>query len=108
MRVLTYNIRGGLGMDQRRSIERIGAVIQDAGADVVGVQEVHQRLPQSGLADQPRRLEHATGMCCLFGPALSLGVGRYGNAVLTRMPARRRVRWPLPGEGEPRAALEVV
>jgi endonuclease/exonuclease/phosphatase family metal-dependent hydrolase len=107
MRVLTYNIRGGLGMDQRRSMERIGAVIRDAGADLVGVQEVHQRLPQSGLADQPRGLEHATGMRCFFGPALSFGVGRYGNAALTRLPASRRARWPLSGEGEPRAALEV-
>ena len=45
MRVMTYNIRGGLGMDGHRSIERIGAVVRDAGADVVGLQEVHQRLP---------------------------------------------------------------
>lgn len=107
MRVLTYNIRGGLGIDGRRSIERIGAVIREAGAAVAGLQEVHQRLPQSGFADQPRALARAAGMACLFGPALAMGPRRYGNAVLTAVPARKRAVYRLPGEGEPRAALEV-
>jgi endonuclease/exonuclease/phosphatase family metal-dependent hydrolase len=107
MRVLTYNIRGGLGMDGRRSIKRISAVVRESGAAVVGLQEVHQRLPQSRLADQPQALARATGMACLFGPALTFGVGKYGNAVLSAVPARRRAVHPLPGEGEPRAALEI-
>src|SRR5689334_20283829 len=87
MRIMTYNIRGGLGVDGRRSIARIGRVIQGAAADVIGLQEVHQRLPQSRLADQPRALSRVTGMTCLFGPALSLGISRYGNAVLSRLRA---------------------
>jgi endonuclease/exonuclease/phosphatase family metal-dependent hydrolase len=107
MRLVTYNIRGGLGMDDRRDIGRIAAVIQQARADLVGLQEVHQRLPQSGMADQPRALARATGMSCLFGPALAIGLGKYGNAVLAAVPARRRAIHRLPGEGEPRAALEV-
>lgn len=105
--MLTYNIRGGLGMDGQRRLERIAAVVTETQADIVGLQEVHQRLPQSGLADQPRALQRATGMRCLFGPALSIGAGRYGNAVLSRIPARRRAVHRLPGEGEPRAAIEV-
>lgn len=104
---MTYNIRGGLGMDGRRSIARIGAVLRAAGAEVAGIQEVHQRLPQSGLQDQPRALARATGMVCSFGPAFHLGLGRYGNAVLAATPARRKQVHRLPGEGEPRAALEV-
>jgi endonuclease/exonuclease/phosphatase family metal-dependent hydrolase len=107
VRVLTYNIRGGLGMDGQRRIERIGAVIRETGAAVAGIQEVHQRLPQSALQNQPGALQRAAGMRCLFGPALSLGPGRYGNAVLSGVPARRRALHRLPGEGEPRAALEV-
>ena len=95
-------------MDGQRRIERIGAVVQDSRAEVVGLQEVHQRLPQSGLADQPRALARATGMACLFGPALSLGPGRYGNAVLSSIPAQKKAVYRLPGEGEPRAALEVT
>src|SRR5215470_15322928 len=108
MRILSYNIRGGLGMDGQRRIERIGAVVRDSGAEVVGLQEVHQRLPQSGLSDQPRALARATGMACQFGPAISIGPGRYGNAVLGTVPARKEAVHRLPGEGEPRAALEVT
>jgi endonuclease/exonuclease/phosphatase family metal-dependent hydrolase len=107
VRVLTYNIRGGLGMDGQRRLERIAAVIGETRAELVGLQEVHQRLPQSGLADQPRALQRATGMQCLFGPALTIAAGRYGNAVLSSLPARRRAVHRLPGEGEPRAAMEV-
>lgn len=107
MRLATYNIRGGLGIDDRREIRRIAAVLREAGAEVVGLQEVHQRLPQSRLADQPRSLARALGMRCLFGPALVIGPGRYGNAVLASVPARRRAIHRLPGEGEPRTALEV-
>jgi endonuclease/exonuclease/phosphatase family metal-dependent hydrolase len=108
MRIVTYNIRGGLGIDGRRSIARIGAVVGEAGAEVAGLQEVHQRLPQSRLQDQPRELARSTGMACLFGPALSFGLGRYGNAVLSAAPARRKRVHPLPGAGERRAALEVA
>src|SRR5687767_5319532 len=107
MRLLTYNIRGGLGTDGRRSILRIAAVVRELEGEVIGLQEVHQRLPQSGLKDQPRALARASGMRCIFGPALSVGAGRYGNAVLSKVPARKRTVHRLPGEGEPRAALEV-
>src|SRR5438034_287507 len=107
MRVISYNIRGGLGMDDRRDLRRIAAVLRVEAAEVVGLQEVHCRLPQSGLANQPRALARAMGMACLFGPALALGPGKYGNAVLSAVPARRRAIHRLPGEGEPRAALEV-
>jgi endonuclease/exonuclease/phosphatase family metal-dependent hydrolase len=94
-------------MDGRRRLGRIAGVVKEAQAELVGLQEVHQRLPQSRLADQPRALQRATGMRCLFGPAFSIGPGRYGNAVLSGVPARRRALHRLPGEGEPRAALEV-
>src|SRR5262249_48480292 len=107
MRVVTYNIRGGLGMDDRRDLGRIATVVRDARAEVVGLQEVHQRLPQSGLADQPRAPARSLGMRCLCGPALAVGPGRYGNALLSSVPTRRRAVHRLPGRGEPRAALEV-
>jgi endonuclease/exonuclease/phosphatase family metal-dependent hydrolase len=107
MRMVSYNIRGGLGMDGRRSVARIAAVLRETGAAVAGLQEVHQRLPQSRFRDQPSDLERATDMACVFGPALTLGLGRYGNAVLTAVPVRRQQVHALPGDGEPRAALEV-
>src|SRR5947199_8817898 len=84
MRLLSYNIRGGLGMDGRRSIARIARVISEYEPDVVCLQEVHRRLPWSGLCDQPRLLGRATGLHVTFLPCLRIGGGGYGNCILSR------------------------
>jgi endonuclease/exonuclease/phosphatase family metal-dependent hydrolase len=107
MRVMTFNVRGGLGMDGQRSMERIAQVIDSAEVDLVAVQELHQRLPHSGFVDQPRRLARLTGLEALFRPSFSLGIGAYGNAWLTRLPVVRLVRRRLPGVREPRAVLDL-
>lgn len=86
MRLLTWNIRGGIGMDGLRSLRRIADVIRAASPDVVCLQEVHRRLPWSGLEDQPRLLAEMTGLRPLFQSNFRVGFGGFGNAVLTRLP----------------------
>lgn len=86
MRLLTWNIHGGVGLDGRRSLSRIADVIRESRVDVACLQEVHRRLPQSGFEDQPRRLAKLTGMKAVFRPSFRVGVGGFGNAVLTRLP----------------------
>lgn len=105
LRVMSYNIHGGLGMDGRRSLERIAGAILAAGPDLASLQEVHCRLPWSGFRDQPRRLAWLTSLRPLFLGSFSIGAGAFGNAWLTRAPAARLRRCRLPGGGEPRAAL---
>src|SRR5262245_27589941 len=107
MRVMTYNIRGGLGMDGQRSIERIAGVIGSADADLVAIQELHQRLPWSRFVNQPQRLARSTGLEVRFRPSFSLGVGAYGNAWLTRHPVARLTHHRLPSAREPRTLLEL-
>lgn len=102
---MTFNIRGGLGMDNRRSVPRIAAVIQAADPDLVGLQEVHCRLPASGMANQPAELACLTGLRAVFRPSLSLGFGAYGNLWLTRREPRRSGRRRLPGNREPRVMV---
>src|SRR5438876_768245 len=106
---MTYNIRGGLGMDNVRSIERVAAVIREAEPDLVALQEVHRRLPWSGMADQPRQLERLTGLQAVFRSSFSIGIGSYGNCWLTRLPVVRCSRHRLPGRPglEPRAILSL-
>jgi len=86
MRLLTWNIRGGLGMDGVRSLRRIADVIRAASPDVVCLQEVHRRLPWSGLEDQPRLLAEMTGLQALFQSNFRVGFGGFGNAVLSGLP----------------------
>lgn len=108
MRVMTYNIRGGWGTDGRRSTERIAEVVIDARADVVCLQEVHQRLPQSRFVDQPARLQALLGLPVTFQANLRLGVGGYGLAVVSRFPVQTVQNHLLPSVREQRGVLQVA
>jgi endonuclease/exonuclease/phosphatase family metal-dependent hydrolase len=105
MRLLSYNIRGGLGMDRRRSIARIARVIEEHAPDVVCLQEVHRRLPFSGLSDQPRLLRRHTGLHLVFRPNLRIGVGGYGNCTLSRTPMVAPTLHLLPSGKEQRGVI---
>ena len=54
MKVITYNIRYGLGLDQRFDLERIADAVRDA--DIIGLQEVERNWRRSDMIDQPKRL----------------------------------------------------
>src|SRR5579872_1638830 len=86
MRLLSFNIRGSLGMDGRRSVERIAQVVEETNADVVCLQEVHRRLPWSGFQDQVRRLERLCGFHVVFQSNLAVRFGSFGNAIATSLP----------------------
>ncbi|MEA2935010.1 MAG: hypothetical protein QOD74_1656, partial [Variibacter sp.] len=43
LRVATWNIRGGVGLDRRFDLNRIIATLQRAEPDVVALQEVDSR-----------------------------------------------------------------
>lgn len=108
IRLMTYNIRGTMGMDNRRSAKRIADVIRKSGAQIICLQEVHQRLPFSRMVNQPKALSKYLGMKVVFQHNLSIGIGAYGNAVLTSMPIIRSCSHSLTSKGEQRGALEVI
>lgn len=107
-RVVTYNIRAGLGMDGVRSIRRIAEALTPLCADVVCLQEVDQRVPRSWLSNQPKYLSARLDMRAVFQRNISFGVGGYGNCVLVRPSALHCRCHSLPGRGEPRGVLEVT
>lgn len=94
-------------MDNRRSVRPVAAVIRDAAPDLLGLQEVHRRLPWSRMADQPAQIAAQTRLTAIFRPSFSIGVGGYGNACLTRLPVSDVKRHRLPGRAEPRAVLQL-
>jgi endonuclease/exonuclease/phosphatase family metal-dependent hydrolase len=109
LRVLTYNIHHGEGVDRRLDLPRIAAVIGGAEPDIVALQECDRGMTRSHGVDQPQRLAELTGMKAVFGPNIRLQGGDYGNALLTRFPILRRQNHLLPNvdEGEQRGVLEV-
>lgn len=109
LRVLTYNIHHGEGMDERFDYERLARVINDLSPDIVALQEADRGTDRASGIDQAALLGKLCKMHHVFGQAMPYQNGQYGEAVLSRFPVEKVIVHPLPYylEREPRAALEV-
>ncbi len=107
MIVLTYNIRVGIGTDDRQSLARIADVIRASGAQIACLQEVGRRWPTGKFADQPKWLGQRLGMEFVFQPNLTAGPASFGNLVLSRYPVEAPVSYRLTSKAEPRGLLQV-
>ncbi|HVT28568.1 MAG TPA: endonuclease/exonuclease/phosphatase family protein [Lacipirellulaceae bacterium] len=88
IRVLTYNIRHGEGMDHKVDLPRIAKVIVAAKPDIVALEEIDLGVKRTNLVDEPGELARLTGMKGVFGRNITFQGGGYGTAVLTRLPIR--------------------
>lgn len=109
LRVLSYNIHHGEGVDGRLDLPRIARTILAADPDLVALQEVDRVTTRTERVDQPAKLAELTKRQVVFGANLPLQGGHYGNAVLSRLPIARWQNHLLPsfGGGEQRGVLSV-
>jgi endonuclease/exonuclease/phosphatase family metal-dependent hydrolase len=112
LRVATYNVHGCMGMDRRRSEERIAKVIAEMSVDVVALQELDLGRRRSAGADQTKMIAEQLGWHGYFHPAMRRDDEHYGNAILSRYQLNFRRAVELPGRSpffcrENRAAIEV-
>lgn len=105
LQIVSYNIRHGRGADDALDLERTASVLRTLRADVIGLQEVDERVERSGRVDEAAALGAALGFRHAFGSFMDYQGGRYGLAILSRHPitGSRAVR--LPDGNEPRVAL---
>lgn len=89
LRVMTYNIHHGEGLDGRVDTARIAALIQQERADIVALQEVDKGVRRTALRDLTAELASLTGLTGIFSNNFHYQGGEYGNAVLTRFPVKR-------------------
>ena len=97
VRVMSYNIHSGIGMDGRYDADRIADVIRSAGADIVGLQEADVHWGErSRYDDTPRRLADRLGMHLFFAPIYTLAPEdgkaherQFGVALLSKFPIVR-------------------
>lgn len=108
MRLLSYNIHGCIG---RRGIvdpEAILAVIREAEADVVALQEVHDNdaIDRGFLHALENALDYET---VLHGPTMRKANADYGNVLLSRKPPieDERIDLSFPNR-EPRGAIRAT
>lgn len=108
LRVLSWNIHHGEGIDGKVDLERLAAVIQAQEPDIVMLQEVDNRCKRTGGVDQPAELARLTGLQQVFGKAMEFEDGEYGQMILSRFPLSELKVHRLPGEGEPRIAMSAI
>lgn len=110
LRILSYNIHHGRGLDDKVDLERIAKVIREAKPDLVALQEVDRGTTRTGKVDQTAELARLTGLYGTFGKAIDYAGGDYGQAILARVPiGETKIHW-LPGEPdrERRIAFETT
>lgn len=87
LRVTTYNIHSGEGLDGRLDLKRIARVISKLKSDVVLLQEVDKGCRRSAEEDQLAELQKHTGFeYSAFFPVTKMNGGEYGIAVLSSLP----------------------
>lgn len=88
IRVMTYNIHVGIGMDKKLDLKRIADVIKKENPDLVGLQEVDRGVQRTQRIDEIVELAKLTRMDYAFAFNLPYQGGQYGVAILSRFPIR--------------------
>jgi endonuclease/exonuclease/phosphatase family metal-dependent hydrolase len=84
LRVMTYNIHVGVGMDKKLDLKRIADVITHEHADLVGLQEVDRGVRRTEGKDEIGELAAMTHMDYAFAHNLDFQGGQYDVAILSR------------------------
>lgn len=117
IRVLVYNIHAGKDAEGVWNLDRVAAIVRDAGVDVALLQEVDRGTERSGAEDQPAVLRDLSGLDAVFGRTLDYQGGEYGIAVLSAVPVVDRAITPMAvdppqeragGSYEPRGILRAT
>lgn len=110
LRVITYNIHHGQGIDGKIDLSRIGSLITDNRADLAALQEVDRGVERSGKYDIMQMLSTQTGMYMAFGKNIDFQGGDYGNGILSKfkVDAVINLHYKMIREGEQRGLLQAI
>ncbi|MCX7626572.1 MAG: endonuclease/exonuclease/phosphatase family protein [Candidatus Sumerlaeaceae bacterium] len=116
IRVLTYNIHHGRGIDGRYDLSRIARAIAAETPHIVALQEIERFRQRSRREDQPRVLAALLKMHYCFASVRDHRHSdqhegaAYGNAILSKFPIRSTSHFDLTvaGAREPRGCLHAL
>ena len=87
LRVLTWNLHGGVGLDGIRDYARLMNCVASLDVDIAALQEVDGRLwDEAGTVADAFR--HHLGLHGVFATAIETKDGHYGQMLLSRWPFR--------------------
>lgn len=105
IRIMSYNVRNGVGLDNRTDLERIGQIIKHSNADVVAIQEVDSATKRSKNKYVLREIANEALMYPTFAGAIPYDGGKYGVGVLSKEKPISSKQIALPGHEEKRTLL---
>ena len=108
LRIASWNIRGGVGLDGRFDLERVVGLLKRAEPDIVALQEVDSRRATPTHEHPFRLLRSALGEHSIEAKSIISADGEYGQILISRWPlAEIKIHdISVPGR-EPRRAIEV-
>ncbi|UYN89443.1 MAG: endonuclease/exonuclease/phosphatase family protein [Anaerolineales bacterium] len=95
IRVINYNLHDAVNTDGVVDPEALARVIEESGADLVGLQEISRGWLIWGGMDMLEWLAQRLDMQYIWGPTAD---HQWGNAILTRLPITSYTNNPLPPE----------
>ena len=105
LRLLSWNIHGGIGPDRRYDLMRVVDLVARHDPDIVALQEVDSR-GRSAESAPLRLLSEALGEHAAEARTISAPDGHYGHVVISRFPLNRICVHDLSfGAREPRCAI---
>lgn len=105
LRIMSYNIHDGIGMDGRSDYKRIAEVINGLSPDIVALQEVDSVTQRSKGVDILHEIADNTLMHRIYAPAISYQGGKYGIGLLSKEKPLNYRYIALPGREEKRVLL---
>ncbi len=108
VRLMTWNIHGGMGPDGRHDLERMLALVRRADPDVLALQEIDSRRA-SGSEHPVAMLKRVLGHHGISAAAITTPDGDYGQVLLSRWPMTKTAVHDISVPGrEPRRAITAV
>jgi len=83
IKIVSWNIRHGLGMDGVVDIRRVGETLKKLEADIYTIQEIDRGAARSGYEDQAAILSEILGCAHHFTHISSVPEGEYGIATFS-------------------------
>lgn len=90
IKIVSWNVRHGLGQDGIVDIKRIGEKLKSLNADIIALQEIDVNSKRSNRVNQPKVLSEILGYDYHFTPFTATGTSDYGLLTLSRLPMEKK------------------
>lgn len=105
VRLTSYNIQHGAGMDGKIDYTRQAKILRKAHADVAAIQEVDSVTKRNGGLYALAEIGRKAKMFASFAPAINYQGGKYGIGILSKKCPISVHSLSLPGREEPRMLI---